>query len=51
MRLLFRVHDWDYSYDDHWDLSVPFTVEAGAEMLALADAFESFFEAARFPAR
>lgn len=30
-------------YGDHWDLSVPFIVEAGAEMAALADAVEVFF--------
>jgi len=33
----------DCGYGDHWDLSVPFVVEAGAEMAALADAVEVFF--------
>jgi len=30
-------------YGDHWDLSVPFVVETGAEMTALADAVEVCF--------
>lgn len=45
--LLFRLRDQACPYDDHWDLSLPFTVEAGAEMIRLADAFEIFFAAAR----
>ncbi len=47
MTLLFRLRDQSYPYDDHWDLRLPFTVEAGAEMIRLADAFEIFFAAAR----
>jgi hypothetical protein len=45
--LLFRLRD--RAYGDHWDLSVPFTVEAGAEMIALADTVEIFFAAAPLP--
>jgi len=32
----------DRSYGDHWDLSVPFTAEADAEMMPLADVFDAF---------
>ena len=39
--LMFRLRE--RVYGDHWDLSVPFIVEAGAEMAALADAVEVFF--------
>lgn len=39
--MLFRLRDRPYG--DSWDLAVPFTVEAGAEMLALADTTETFF--------
>jgi len=42
--LMFRLDD--RVYGDHWDLSVTFTVEAGAEMEALADAVEVFFASA-----
>ena len=41
----------DRSYGDHWDLSVPFTVEADAEMMALADVLEAFPGTARLPPR
>jgi len=46
--LLFRLRDDLYHRGEGWDLSIPFTVEAGAEMLALADSFEVFFAAAAF---
>lgn len=39
--LMFRLRE--RAYGDHWELSAPFTVEAGAEMMALADAVETFF--------
>jgi hypothetical protein len=39
--LMFRLRE--RVYGDRWELSVPFTVEAGAEMAALADAVEVFF--------
>jgi hypothetical protein len=39
--LMFRLRE--HVYGDQWDLSVPFIVEAGAEMAALADAVEVFF--------
>ncbi|HCU93845.1 MAG TPA: hypothetical protein DHU96_14420 [Actinobacteria bacterium] len=42
--LMFRL--CERIYGDHWDLRVPFTVEAGAEMAALADAVEVFFASA-----
>jgi len=45
--LPFRLRD--RAYGDHWDLSVSFSVEAGAEMIALADTFETFFAAAQLP--
>jgi hypothetical protein len=46
--LLFRLRDDLYPRGTQWDISIPFIVEAGAEMLALADAFEVFFAAATF---
>lgn len=39
--LLFRLRDGPCG--DSWDLAVPFTVEAGAEMLALVGTIETFF--------
>jgi hypothetical protein len=41
--LLFRFRYGPEPWEGYWDLSLPFTVEAGAEMLNLADEFEAFF--------
>jgi len=46
--LLFQLRDVLYHPEERWDLTIPFPVEAGAEMLALANAFEVFFAAANF---
>ena len=46
--LRFGLGDDRYPQESQWELSIPFTVEAGAELMALADAFEVFFAAATF---
>ena len=39
--LLLRLRETPYQ--DSWDLAIPVTAEAGAEMTSLADQFDIFF--------